>query len=129
MKRIVVLIITAALIQIGCGKKETVGEVENKFAGAICGKMEECMDEMLKELPEEARAEARKQMPTGDKCIEEFKKDQGDSGGDKNRSLTAEEADLAMKCLDALTKTTSANMGKLELPDCEKLDALMEKNK
>jgi len=97
----------------------------------ICEKMFECMDEQLKGLPADQQEMARKMMGGKEACYKQYNVDKPDAADHGSvddtefAKITQEELNLAVQCMEEITKTSCQDLVSDAQPaSCKKLQQL-----
>lgn len=90
-------------------------EWRTEVSEVVCGKMEECTKEYLKDIPEAQRKMAEAMMPTKEKCMTA----QSVAFAKETKEPTEEEKEAAFKCIEAMRTVSCAQMKTGVIPGCE----------
>jgi hypothetical protein len=122
------------MLWISCGKqKEPTAAQAAKIAETgrkICEKLYECVDEQFKDLPPEMREKYQSILLTKESCYKDYGVyDAEDAAQSEKVEYTKEEVDLAIQCLEDITKSSCEQLqSDAGQPDsCKKLASVVEK--
>lgn len=136
MKKIWMLALIPAIALGSCGKSNepTAAQAEKmaETGKKICEKMFECIDEQLQNMPAEQREMARSMMGGKEACYKEYGVNEtGDAAKPEQIEVqyTKEELDLAIQCMEEITKTSCQQLMSEEgqPASCKKLAEIAEK--
>ncbi len=116
------LLLVPFVLAVACGKPGAPSAADykaqsDKIKEQMCGKMEQCMQEMMKGVPEQMR-----QMMSS-KFNKESCMAQASAGGpqqEKPENFTKEDMDAAIACGNAMANASCEDIKMHKVPGCEK---------